>query len=187
MFDGKMKAITFSYDDGVMQDKKLIDIFNRYGLKATFNINSDLLGLENTLVREGKIVNHTKIKRSEIKEIYMGHEVAVHTLTHPNLTQLNECEIVRQVEYDRKNLESLVGYDVVGMAYPCGGVNNNNYVAEVIKNNTLIKYSRTITSTHNFDLQENLLRFNPTVYHHTIFCGTNREILLQHIPPSQIP
>lgn len=165
MFNGKMKAITFSYDDGVTQDKKLIDIFNRYGLKATFNINSELIGLENTLVREGKTVNHTKFKKSEINETYKGHEVAVHTLTHPNLTQLDESEIIRQVEEDRKNLESLVGYDVVGMAYPCGGVNNNDDVAEVIKNDTLIKYSRTITSTYNFDLQENLLRFNPTVYH----------------------
>ena len=71
--NGKMKAITLSYDDGVMQDRKLIYIFNRYGLKATFNINSDLLGLENTLVREGKIVNHIKNKKSEIKEIYRGH------------------------------------------------------------------------------------------------------------------
>lgn len=165
MFNGKMKAITFSYDDGVTQDKRLIDIFNKYGLKATFNINSELLGLENTLVREGKVVNHIKIKKSELKEVYRGHEVAVHTLTHPNLTQLDESEIIRQVEDDRKNLEAFVDYDVVGMAYPCGGINNNDYVAEVLKNNTLIKYSRTITSTHNFDLQENLLRFNPTVHH----------------------
>jgi len=156
MLNGKMKAVTFSYDDGVTQDIRLIDMFNKYGLKATFNINSEFLGLESTLDREGKIVNHTKNKKSEIKEIYRGHEVAVHTLTHPNLTQLDESEIIRQVENDRKNLESLVGYDVVGMAYPCGGVNNNDYVAEVIKNNTPIKYSRTITSTHNFDLQDNL-------------------------------
>lgn len=167
MFNGKMKAVTFSYDDGVSQDIRLIDMFNKYGLKATFNINSELLGLENTLSREGIIVNHTKNKKSEIKEIYAGHEVAVHTLTHPNLTQLDESEIIRQVEEDRKNLESLVGYDVVGMAYPCGGVNNNDYVAEVIKNNTQIKYSRTTTSSHSFDLQDNLLRFRPTVYHHT--------------------
>jgi len=166
MFSGKNKAVTFSYDDGVTQDIRLIDIFNRYGLKATFNINSELLGLENTLVREGKTVNHIKVKKSEIKEVYSGHEVAVHTLTHPNLTQLDAHEIIRQVEKDRENLESLVGYDVVGMAYPCGGVNNNDYIAEVIKNNTFIKYSRTITSTHKFDLQENLLRFNPTVNHH---------------------
>ena len=38
------KAITFSYDDGVTQDQRLIEMFDRYGLKATFNINSGLLG-----------------------------------------------------------------------------------------------------------------------------------------------
>lgn len=165
MFRGKMKAITFSYDDGVTQDKRLVDIFNKYGLKATFNINSELLGRKNQLVREGVTVEHNKLSPSEIKDIYKGHEVAVHTLAHPNLTQLDEKEIIRQVEEDRKNLESLVGYDIVGMAYPCGGTNNNDYVAEVIKNNTKIKYARTITSAHNFDMQDNLYRFNPTVHH----------------------
>lgn len=44
MFDGKRKALTFSYDDGVLQDERLIRIFNKYGLKATFNLNSELLG-----------------------------------------------------------------------------------------------------------------------------------------------
>ncbi len=166
MFNGKMKALTFSYDDGVTQDRRLIDIFNRYGLKATFNLNSELLGLSNTLVREGKVVNHTKNSPGEIKAIYRGHEVAVHTLTHPNLTQLDDAEIVRQVETDRQNLESLVDYRIVGMAYPCGGVNNNDHVAEVIRRYTQIRYARTLTSTHSFDRQDNLLRFNPTVYHH---------------------
>ncbi|WP_312426432.1 polysaccharide deacetylase family protein [Lacrimispora sp.] len=166
MFPGKMKAVTFSYDDGVLQDKILVDIFNRYNLKATFNINSELLGQKNTLIREGKTINHTKLKKEEVKEVYKGHEVAVHTLTHPNLTQLETEEIIRQVEEDRKNLEALVGYQIVGMAYPGGGVNNNEYVADVIKSNTQIKYVRTTSSSHRFDLQEDLMRFKPTVYHH---------------------
>ena len=37
---GLGKALTLSYDDGVEQDIKLIDILNRYGLKCTFNLNS---------------------------------------------------------------------------------------------------------------------------------------------------
>ena len=44
-FKGKLKAVTFSYDDGVTQDERLIKLFNKYGLKCTFNINHDLLGL----------------------------------------------------------------------------------------------------------------------------------------------
>lgn len=166
----KLKAVTFSYDDGVTQDKRLVELFDKYGLKCTFNINSELLGLDGALVREGVTVTHIKNKPEEIKEIYRGHEVAVHTLTHPMLPTLEDSEIIRQVEEDRKNLSALVGYEVVGMAYPCGGVNNDERVAEVIKNNTGVKYSRTITSNYSFDLQDgNLFRFNPTVYHHREF------------------
>ena len=32
---GKAKALTMSYDDGKLQDKRLIGIFNKYGIKAT--------------------------------------------------------------------------------------------------------------------------------------------------------
>lgn len=165
MFQAKKKAVTFSYDDGVTQDIRLIEMLNRYGLKGTFNINSELLGKERRIIRGGVDVNHTKVNPDEVKSIYQGHEVAVHTLTHPNLTEQTEAEVIRQVEEDRKNLERLVGYEICGMAYPCGGVNNNDTVAQILREHTKIQYSRTITSTHNFDLQENLLRFNPTVYH----------------------
>ena len=42
MWDGKQKAVTFSYDDGVCQDRRLVDMFNYYHVKATFNINSGM-------------------------------------------------------------------------------------------------------------------------------------------------
>lgn len=165
MFNGKMKAVTFSYDDGVTQDKRLIEILNKYGLKATFNLNSGLLGKSNTLVRGGVTVNHNKIDPKDVKAVYSGHEVAAHTLTHPSLPNSTDSEVIRQVEEDRLNLSELVGYEVVGMAYPGGGVNNNERVAELIRKNTGIKYARTITSTYTYDPQTNLYRFNPTVYH----------------------
>ena len=161
----KKKAITFSYDDGVVQDIRLIELLNKYGLKCTFNLNSELLSKKGMLIREGKRIAHYKIHAEDVKHIYEGHEVAVHTLTHPNLTQCDDKEIIRQVEADRLNLSELVKYEVVGMAYPCGGVNNDDRVAGIIKKNTGVKYSRTITTNNCFDLQENLYRFNPTAYH----------------------
>lgn len=164
MFNGKMKAVTFSFDDGVTQDRRLVEIFNKYNLKATFNINSELLGKDGSLMIGEKKINHNKIMPNELSELYKGHEVAVHTLTHPLLTELDEAEVIRQVEEDRKNLSNLAGYEVIGMAYPCGGVNNDDRVAKIIKENTGVKYSRTITSNYSFDVQDNLYRFNPTVY-----------------------
>lgn len=165
MWNGKRKAITFSFDDGVTQDIRLIELLNRYGLKCTFNLNSEKFGSGGDFVRNGKEVSHRMIEAGKIKETYAGHEVAVHTLTHVNLTTCEEEEIVRQVEEDRKNLSALVGYEVVGMAYPCGGVNNDDRVAEIIARKTGVKYARTITSTKSFSLQETRrFRFNPSTY-----------------------
>ena len=167
MFNGKMKAITFSYDDGVTQDKRLIEIFNKYGLKATFNLNSGRLGKNGNLVRDGVTVAHNKIAAADVRSVYAGHEIAAHTVTHPFLpTMESEDEIVRQVEEDRLALSELCGYEVVGFAYPCGGQNFDHRVSELIKHNTGIKYARNIISNHSFKLQDNLHEFCPTVYHH---------------------
>ncbi len=165
MFNGKKKAITFSYDDCTIQDIKLVKLFNKYGVKATFNVNSELLGCKNDLVRKGVTVCHDKLSSNEIKSIYKGHEVAVHTLNHPYLQDIeDDAEIVRQIEEDRKNLENIMGYEIYGMAYPGNG-DNADRVATIIKNHTAIKYARTTSSTFNFDLQDNLYQFNPTVHH----------------------
>lgn len=163
--NNKLKAITFSYDDGVTQDIRLIELLNKYGLKCTFNLNSELLGKKGILRRENQRIAHYKFHPDDVKSVYEGHEIAVHTLTHPNLTQLDDAEIIRQVEQDRLNLSELVGYEVIGMAYPCGGVNNDERVAKIIRENTGVKYSRTITCNNSFKSQDNLYRFNPSVYH----------------------
>ena len=61
--EGKAKAVTFSYDDGVPQDRRLAAIFDKYGMKATFNFNSNICRKEN-------------FTKEEIKEIFLskGHE-----------------------------------------------------------------------------------------------------------------
>lgn len=167
MFNGKNKAITFSYDDGVTQDIRLIEIFNKYNLKATFNINSELLGLDGSLMCNDVRVKHIKNNPEDIKYIYENHEVAVHTLTHLNLTTIpDNKEVLRQVEQDRLNLSELVGYEVKGMAYPCGGVNCDERVANIIKNNTCIKYARTTAVTQSFEPYEDIYQYKGTLYHH---------------------
>lgn len=97
MFDGKMKAVTFSYDDGVTQDIRLIEMLDRYGLKATFNLNSELLGKSGSLDILGKEISHNKIQTNEINEVYKGHEIAAHALTHPDMTEMAADEVIRQV------------------------------------------------------------------------------------------
>ncbi len=166
MFNGKLKAVTFSYDDGILQDVRLIKILNKYGLKGTFNLNSGRFGNKGSLLCEEEIVNHTRIKAEDVKTVYAGHEIAAHTVTHPQLYTMTPQEVFREVEEDREFLSELAGYEIVGMAYPGGTYNATDMVKDVIKNKTGIKYARTTTSTYSFDLQEDLVSFNPTVHHH---------------------
>ncbi len=162
-----MKILTFSYDDGVTQDIRLIDLFNKYGMKATFNLNSGRFGIHKDIVREDKTVSHNKVNAADVRHIYEGHEVAAHTIDHPCLPKIeDDFEIIRQVEDDRLRLSELCGYEVVGFAYCGGGVIYDNRVSKIIRENTGIKYARTPVSSHNFDVQDALYEFKPSVYHH---------------------
>lgn len=165
MFGNKKKAFTLSYDDGVMQDARFIELLNKYGLKATFNLNSGLFGQKRMLEVKGVPVKHHRFRAEDIRYVYEGHEIAAHTVTHAMLPKCTEKEIICQVEDDRIALSELAGYEVVGMAYANGGENNNDEVARIIKERTNIQYCRTISNTGNFDLQTNLYRFHPSVFH----------------------
>lgn len=151
MFQGKNKAITFSYDDGAVQDIRLIELLNRYGLKATFNLNSGLLG------------GYNRVPQQDVAALYAGHEIAAHTLTHPDLLKLGDEAVFREVEEDRLRLSELAGYTVIGMAYPYG--TSDSRVVDILRR-TGVRYSRTVECTHCFTPQkEDLLRLNPTVFH----------------------
>lgn len=163
-WNGKKKAITFSYDDGITQDIRLIEILNKYNLKCTFNLNSEMLGINKRATIVGVEVDVNRVNAEDVRSIYKGHEIAAHTLNHPNLIDIeDEAEMIRQVEQDRVKLGEIWGQEVVGMAYPMGG--NDDRVAEIIRKNTGIKYARTVASNHSYSEQKNLLRFNPTAYH----------------------
>ena len=165
MWNGKKKAITFSFDDGTLQDVRLVEILNKYGLKGTFNICSALLGKPNTVRRNGLEVDHTKVDPKDVRSVYAGHEVAVHTLTHPWLNRLEDEDVVREIEEDRVALSELCGYEVSGMAYPFGIYDDR--ILKLMRDRTGIRYSRTIKNTHAFDLpnRDELLTWHPSVYY----------------------
>ena len=165
MWNGKKKALTFSFDDGVDQDRRLTEILNRYGLKATFNINSGFFGCKGELIRNGVSVRHDKLTRQEALAAYAGHEIAAHTVTHPFLPHLSDEQVIRQVEEDRSALSDLFGCEIVGMAYPCGGANHDARVEALVREHTGCRYARTIESTGAFDLPEDLHVLCPTVYY----------------------
>lgn len=155
------KAVTFSYDDGVTQDIRFVNMLNRYHLKGTFNLNSGIGYEEQVWTCKG--VEIRRCRREILKDLYRGHEVAVHTLHHPNLYEVTDrAQISHEILEDRKNLEQIFGTPVTGMAYPFGGYRDE--VLALLRENDFL-YARTTRSSYSFEEQEELLTYAPTCHH----------------------
>lgn len=114
---GMGKAFNITYDDGVYQDIRFVSLLNRYGIKGTFNLNSQLMEEEFAWTHPcGMEVMRLGI--DAVRGLYDGHEVASHTLTHPYMHDLPEFEILRQLGEDKNRLETLLGREVRGFAVP---------------------------------------------------------------------
>ncbi|MDR2535638.1 MAG: polysaccharide deacetylase family protein [Treponema sp.] len=161
--DGKMKAITLSYDDGVEQDRKLVEIINRFGIKATFNLNSGIQSNAGSFCKKDLVVRRMNIQ--DLPSLYKGHEIAVHSLTHPHLEQLEGETIQNELEQDKLNLERIFNAKVQGMAYPFGTYNNQVVQAAMCCG---LKYARGVVSTHRFSIPQTPLEkmtYQPTCHH----------------------
>ncbi len=150
----KRKALTLSYDDGVIHDKKLIDIMNKNGLKGTFNINSGLFSGDGNL----------RMTKQQAFELYSssGNEVAIHGKKHLPLSAYSSAKIADEILQDRIALEEMFGTIITGMAYAFG--NYNDKVVEILKN-CGVEYARTTISTEKFDIPTDWLRLPATCHH----------------------
>lgn len=159
---GLGKALTLSYDDGVQQDVRLIEILDKNGLKGTFNINSGLYPAEGTRFPDGQV--HRRMTQRQAEDLYKGsgHEVAVHGYTHPFLEQLSSVQVIEEILRDRRKLESQFGCLIRGMAYPFGTYNDT--VVECLRL-TGIAYARTAGESLSFDLPKDWLRLVGTCHH----------------------
>lgn len=157
---GLRKAVTFSFDDGVRQDLRLMEMFRKYGIKATFNLNSGLSGKEHDWEYRG--IHVSRLSPEEIRENYGGFEIAVHTVHHPDLTVLSAEGVIQEVFQDRQALEALAGYPVRGMAYPYGTCSED---LTGLLRSLGICYSRTVKSTHAYGFPEDYLAWHPTCHY----------------------
>lgn len=159
---GRKKALTFSYDDGVEQDIRLIEIMKKNGIKGTFNLNSGSYRDDETKYEPGVI--QRRLSKKEASSLYKdsGMEVAIHGLTHPFMERIPENLCLAEIIKDRENLENQFGTIVRGAAYPYGTYSDS--VVQMMKM-AGIAYARTTHSTESFDIPQDWLRLNPTCHH----------------------
>ncbi len=144
------RIVTFSYDDGHELDKRLIPLFNQYGIKATFHLNGN------------NYINQTEKELQAVRTLYRGHEIACHTLRHGWPADMTDVSVVNETMEDRKQLERIAGYPVVGMSYPSGSF--SEHTADIMHNCGIL-YSRTTQATKKFGFPQDFMLWHPTCHH----------------------
>lgn len=171
------KYFTMSFDDGLEQDKKIIQICNRYGIQCTFNLNAGLTGTKNRVGRIGNIgfLNYPegstgfkrlfknneqyRIPADEIAQVYKGFEIASHGYRHEALAMIKSEKMEKAISSDIEELSRLSGYPIIGHAYPGGS--SSDKVAACLKKHGVI-YAREVLWTGTFSFSENPLRYRAT-------------------------
>lgn len=153
------KALTFSFDDGIQYDKRLVELFNKYGMKCTFNLNSGIMTRANNWIEKNIMV--FRMNQTEIGDLYKGHEIASHTLTHPYLPKLDYETQRNEILTDKNNLERMFHTKIKGLALPYGNYDENTL--KVLKECDL-KWCRLCGTTMKFDMPKNLPLFSGTCH-----------------------
>lgn len=150
--NGKRKALTMSYDDGKLPDRRLVSILNTYGIRATFHLNYGPISR--------RVEN--RIPAEQIAALYRGHEVACHGLNHSSADRCPIAVQAAQLLKERRGLEALTGGLVRGYAYPNGICTDST---KALLPQLGIAYARIWERSHSFDLPRDFYAWAPTCHH----------------------
>lgn len=170
------KYFTLSFDDGLEQDKKIILLMKKYGIKGTFNLNAGLFGERGEVkgignmafadCEEGtkhkwpfKYTEHNRIPKDEIVQVYEGMEIASHGYRHEPLAKLSETDMRKGLDMDISELENLTEQHIYGHAYAKA---STSQAAQAYLKEKGILYARNVMPSNSFEYPQNLMNFNPT-------------------------
>jgi len=113
--DGKAtlpeRPVALTFDDGWQEQYDVaFPILQRYGMRATFFVNTSFIGYPRFMTWE---------ELAEMRDA--GMEIASHGRKHINLASADDRDAWREIAWSRERLEEELGLTVVSFAYPYGG------------------------------------------------------------------
>lgn len=172
---GRTKALTFSYDDGRANDRELVRIFDKYKMKATFNLNSGKFGLDGYVTRD------------EVRELYKNHEIASHTKDHPHLQNITDIAYLReQIIGDQQELERISGKEVKGFVLPYGEPSASNVAMPLVMQlmtEGQFTYIRPVIYDTSYAIPTDLYNWKVTAHHNQAIQDKGKAFL--ELPDSQ--
>lgn len=155
------KYFTLSFDDGTYEDEKMIVLLKKYGIKASFCINTGLMDGNNVIEVAGKW-RRMNFEYAQKNKVYDGFDVISHGFKHKELTFLGESEIISEIRQDAQKIAELTEKSPVGFAYPGGTAYYNGYITDIMLSSTDIRFARDTDDTFAFYLPENFMAWKPT-------------------------
>lgn len=145
-----MVKVAQCWDDGVLNDLRLVELLRKYNAKATFNLNPALheksrRKVDGTYKFKG-IYDAGKLSLDELTDVYEGFQVASHTMHHKNAGQVPDDEFMADAIDARSYLEDRFQRECRGFAWPCG-----RYTPETMKrmHEAGFAYGRTTQNTED--------------------------------------
>ncbi|HAS83801.1 MAG TPA: hypothetical protein DCS43_14295 [Verrucomicrobia bacterium] len=138
------------WDDGDVDDIRLVEILRKHGARATFNINPG--GWKSKRREAHRFKGEYQVNRltlDEMPQVYAGFCIGGHTMTHPLLNAIDPDWALTELVECKRYIETHFGQQDCGMAYPCGAYDDP--VKELVRKAGYL-YSRT---TLNVDLRLN--------------------------------
>jgi peptidoglycan/xylan/chitin deacetylase (PgdA/CDA1 family) len=107
--DPEQPMVALTFDDGPSEyTDRILNVLERYDGRATFFVRGDFV------VEHG----HTVVRANK-----MGNEIGGHTWTHPDLTQLSEDEVRKEIGDTQAAIMSAIGHAPAIFRPPYGEVN----------------------------------------------------------------
>lgn len=103
---------TTSWDDGYIQDLRLVDLLDQYGIKGTFYVCPHAQH------------NQKLLSKNNIHTISQHHEIGAHTLRHPHLTTIGDSEAKKEIEESKLWIEKIADKECSMFCYPYGDWNH---------------------------------------------------------------
>lgn len=109
--DEKKLAISFDAAWGCERTEKILAILNKYQVKATFFLTN--IWLDDYPEMAQKIAA-------------AGHEIAMHSVTHPHMSQISAEEVAQELEGNYQRIVEVTGYEPQLFRFPFGEYDNKS-------------------------------------------------------------
>lgn len=126
--NGANFVVGITFDDAFASIwENAIPVLDKYELPASICVPTGNMGRKPSwfLEEDCSDAHETVMNEEQLVELdRLGYEMLSHTVSHPDLIEVDDIQLGAELERSKQTLERIVGHDVLGISYPYGAYND---------------------------------------------------------------